>query len=37
MACATVMEPFNEQVELGRFIFGDYTIVVNGKRYPISL
>ena len=37
VACATVMEPFNEQVELGRFVSGDYTIVVNGERHPITL
>ncbi len=37
MACATVMEPFSEQVELGRFVSGDYTIVVNGERFPVTL
>ena len=36
-ACATVMEPFEEQVELGRFVSGDYTIVVNGKSFPVTL
>lgn len=35
--CATVMEPFSEQVELGRFVSGDYTIVVNGERFPVTL
>ena len=37
MACATVMEPFSEQVELGRFVSGNYTIVINGERFPVTL
>ena len=36
-ACATVMEPFEEQVELGRFVSGDFTIVVNGESFPLAL
>ena len=36
-ACATVIEPFSQQVELGRFVSGDYTVVVNGEHHPISL
>lgn len=35
--CAAVIEPFTQTVELGRFIGGDYTIVVNGERFPLSL
>ena len=36
-ACAAVIEPFSDQVELGRFVSGDYTIVVNGEHFPITL
>ena len=36
-ACATVMEPFEEQVELGRFASGDFTIVVNGESFPVTI
>ena len=37
IACATVMEPFTAQVELGDdFLFEDYTVVVNGTAYPLN-
>ena len=37
VSCIQAIEPFNLLVEVGDFVFGEYTIVVNGVDYPLSL
>ena len=37
-ACAAVIEPFTQMVELGDSVpYGDYVVTVNGEEYPLSL